>query len=95
VPTFQVTPGELVGAAGSLRRAGSEVSSVGGRAMRGGGAGDLGAPELEQAVVDVCESSFHVAASLAHAVTLTGRNLGAGAAAYGYVDANVIPGGGG
>lgn len=91
---IEVTPDELAGAAASLRRAGNDVSTVGGRALGRTGAGDLGAPELEQAVVEACESSFRVAAALVHAVNLTGSNLAAGAAAYGYVDATVMPRGG-
>jgi hypothetical protein len=91
--TLEVTPDELAGAAASLQRAGNDVSAVGGRTLSGG-AGDLGAPELEQAVVEMCDDSFRVAVALWNAVNLTGTNLAAAAAAYGYVDATVMPRGG-
>jgi hypothetical protein len=92
--TLEVTPGELAGAAASLQRAGNDVSTVGVRSMRGSGSGDLGAPELEEAVVEMCDASFSVAVALWNAVNLTGTNLAAAAAAYGYVDASVMPRGG-
>jgi hypothetical protein len=92
--TLEVTPDELDGAAASLQRAGNDVSRVGGRALGGTGAGDLGAPELEQAVVEMCDDSLRVAVALWNAVNLTGTNLAAAAAAYGYVDATVLPRGG-
>jgi hypothetical protein len=88
--TLEVTPG----AAASLQRAGNDVSTVGVRSMRGSGSGDLGAPELEEAVVEMCDASFSVAVALWNAVNLTGTNLAAAAAAYGYVDASVMPRGG-
>jgi hypothetical protein len=91
VGTIEVTPGELAGAAARLQRAGNDVSTVGVRSMRGSGSGDLGAPELEQAVVEICGASFGVAAALCNAINQTGVNLAAAGAAYGYVDASVMP----
>jgi hypothetical protein len=83
---IEVTPGELAGAAASLQRAGDGTATVGVRAMRGTGSGDLGAPELEQAVVELCDASFSVAVALWNAVNMTGANLAAAAAAYDAVD---------
>jgi hypothetical protein len=94
VGTIEVTPGELAGAAASLQRAGNDVSTVGVRSVRGTGSGDLGSPELEQAVAEMCDASFGVAVALWNAVNMTGVNLAAAAAAYGYVDASVMPRGG-
>jgi hypothetical protein len=92
--TIEVTPGELAGAAARLQRAGDDLSTVGVRSMRGTGTGDLGSPELEQAVAELSEASFRVVVALWNAVNLTGVNLAAAAAAYGYVDATVLPRGG-
>jgi hypothetical protein len=92
--TLAVTPGELEGAAASLQRAGNDVSTVGVRSMRGTGSGDLGSPELEQAVAELSEASFGVVVALWNAVNLTGVNVAAAAAAYGYVDGSVMPRGG-
>jgi len=93
--TIEVTPAELEAAGASLQRAGNDVSTVGVRAMRGTGGGDLGSAELEQAVVDLCDTSFAVAVALWNAVNLTGANLAASGAAYGVVDSRSMrPGGG-
>jgi hypothetical protein len=79
--TINVTPGDLTGAAATLQRAGGGLSKVGVRTMNGG-AGDLGAPALDQAVVDLCDRSLDVAMALWNAVSLTGANLAASASAY-------------
>jgi hypothetical protein len=81
VGTIAVTPGDLSGAAATLQRAGGGLTKVGVRTMNGG-AGDLGAPELDQAVVDLCDHSFEVVTALWNAVSMTGTNLAASASAY-------------
>lgn len=92
--SIEVTPAELSAAAASLQRAGNDVATVGVRAMNGTGAGDLGSPELEQAVAELCDSSFGVVLALWNSVNLTGANLAAAAAAYGTVDSQSMrPGG--
>jgi hypothetical protein len=92
--SIEVTPAELAAAAASLQRAGGDVSTVGVRSMNGTGAGDLGSPELEQAVAELCDSSFAVVVALWNSVNLTGANLAAAAAAYSAVDSRSMrPGG--
>ena len=92
--TIEVTPAELSAAAASLQRAGGDVSTVGVRSMNGTGAGDLGSPELEQAVVELCDSGFAVVVALWNAVNMTGANLSAASAAYNAADARSMrPGG--
>lgn len=84
--SIEVTPADLAAAAASLQRAGGDVSTVGVRSMRGTGSGDLGSPELEAAVADLCNSSFGVVVALWNSVNMTGANLAATAAAYDAVD---------
>jgi hypothetical protein len=93
--SIAVTPAELAAAAGSLERAAGDVATVGVRSMRGTGAGDLGSPELEQAVTELCQSSFAVVFALWNAVSATGANLAAAGQAYDTVDSRSMrPGGG-
>jgi hypothetical protein len=92
--TIEVTPSDLAGAARSLQRAGGDLSTVGGRSLRGTGSGDLGTPELEQAVAELCDASFGVVVALWNAVNLTGANLAAAAAAYQIVDERAMLRGG-
>ena len=87
---IEVTPSDLAGAAATLQRAGGDLTTVGLRTM-GGGAGDLGAPELDRAVVDLCDQSVNVVMALWNAVNLTGSNLAASASAYQAADH--LPGG--
>jgi hypothetical protein len=90
-----VTPAELAAAAGSLERAAGDVATVGTHSMRGTGAGDLGSPELERAVAELCASSFAIVFALWNAVNETGANLAAAGEAYGTVDSRSMrPGGG-
>ena len=91
--SIEVTPSELAGAASSLQRAGNDLSTVGVRSMRGTGNGDLGSPELEQAVAELCDASFVVVVALWNAVNQTGANLAAAAAAYQIVDERSMRGG--
>jgi hypothetical protein len=92
---IEVTPAELAGAGARLQRAGGDLSTVGVRSMRGTGGGDLGSPELEQAVAELCDSSFAVVVALWNAVNQTGANLAAAGAAYQAVDSRSMrPGGG-
>jgi hypothetical protein len=93
VSAIAVTPAELAGAAAGLQRAGGDLSTVGGRALRGTGAGDLGAPELERAVVELSEASLQVVIALFNAVERTGANLAASAAAYETADGRSMRGG--
>ena len=84
--TIEVTPAQLEAAAASLQRAGDDDATVGARSMRGTGTGELGSDELEQAVMELCDSSFAVVVALWNSVNLTGANLTAAASAYGTVD---------
>lgn len=92
--TIALTPPELEGAAATLQRAGTELSDVGGRGPESTGAGNLGLPELEQAVVDLSKSSFQVVVALYYSVAQTGRNLAASAYAYQTVDGRSMRTGG-
>jgi hypothetical protein len=91
--TIALTPGDLEATASTLQRAGSELSSVGGRTP-GGGPGDLGSPELEQAVAELSKSSFQVVVALYYAVAQTGRNLALSSYAYMTVDGRSMRTGG-
>jgi hypothetical protein len=92
--TIEVTPNELAGAGATLQRAGGSLSTVGARSASGTGAGDLGSPELEQAVTELCEASMDVVVALWNAVNMTGANLAAAGAAYQTVDGRSMrPGG--
>jgi hypothetical protein len=84
--TIEVTPAELQAAAANLQHAGDDVAAVGVRSMRGTGAGELGSGELEQAVMELCDSSFAVVVALWNSVNLTGANLYASGLSYGTVD---------
>jgi hypothetical protein len=92
--TIEVTPAQLQAAAASLQHAGDDVATVGARSMRGTGTGELGSDELEQAVMELCDSSFAVVVALWNSVNLTGANLAAAGSAYGEVDSRSMrPGG--
>lgn len=91
--TIQVTPGELAGAGATLQRAGGDLSTLGANSKRGIGTGDLGSPQLEQAVAALCESSFAVVVALWNAVNQTGANVAAAASAYQIVDERAMLGG--
>lgn len=84
--TIALAPAELAIAAARLRRAGDDLSTVGVHSLSRTGAGDLGATELEDAVVELCDKGMLVVIALWNAVEQTGRNLAASGVAYTTVD---------
>jgi hypothetical protein len=84
VSGFQVTPGELTGAAATL---GSVQAELGCPRL---GAGDLGSPELEAAMASFYASANSVAMALGDAVQHASTNLMTGASAYETTDASAM-----
>jgi hypothetical protein len=68
---FDVTPSELHQAGATLRGVRSELSA--GNGLGAGGVGDVGYPDLAQAIADFCQTAGDTAAALAQAVTLAGE----------------------
>jgi hypothetical protein len=81
VSGFEVTPGELAGAAATL---GSVQGELGCPRL---GPGDLGSPELEAAMASFYASASNVAMALGDAVGQASASVGAGATAYETTDA--------
>jgi hypothetical protein len=87
VSGFEVTPGELAGAAATL---GSVQGELGCPRL---GPGDLGSPALEAAMASFYASANGVAMALGDAVGHASANLAASASAYEITDAGAMPAG--
>jgi hypothetical protein len=84
---FEVTPGELTGAAATL---GSVQGELGCPSL---GPGDLGSPELEAAMSSFYASASNVAVAMGDAIGQASANLTTAASAYVSTDAGAMPAG--
>jgi hypothetical protein len=84
---FEVTPGELEAAAGTLGSVGAELGCP------TLAPGDLGSPELEAALGQLYAATNRVAGAMSEAVSQASTNTAAGAGAYVGADVGAMPGG--
>jgi hypothetical protein len=75
---FNVTPSELHQAGGTLRSVRSELSA--GSDLSAGG--DVGYPDLAEAMADFCRTASDAAADLATAISIAGENVDQGGSEY-------------
>lgn len=71
---FDVTPSELHAAGATLRRVRSELSTDNGIGAGGLAAGDVGYPDLSDAMSDFCRMAGTAATAMSQAVDLAGQN---------------------
>lgn len=87
---FGVTPGELVGAASTLRGVQGELSTTAASARAGG---DFGSGELEAALAELATRVARVNEALDGAVVAAALNTEAAASAYAETDRSQMGGG--
>lgn len=80
---FNVTPSELHQAGNMLRGVRSELSA--GSDLSAGG--DMGYPDLAEAMADFCRTASDTASNLSTAIYIAGENTNSGGSAYEHTEA--------
>jgi hypothetical protein len=80
---FNVTPAELHEAGNTLRTVGSELDA--GSEVSAGG--DVGYPDLAEAMADFCRTASDTASALSTAIYIAGQSTDQGGSAYEHTEA--------